>query len=326
MKLYVTGNGFDLHHGLDTSYFSFAYFLRAHQLDSYNNLVEFVGFTDLPEELDLLDKDEHSLWCEFESNLAGLNSQAVLDAFNDYLPHVGDPNFRDRDWHAFDIEMQRILESLTDGIFTQFESFISRVKYPELAADKKLQLCNNALFINFNYTRTIECYYSIKSSQILYIHGNAFLPGDRLILGHGIDPENFEEQPEEPPTGVTDDELEQWYQYMSDKYDFAYESGKQTLNRYFTHSFKNTEEVISASQEFFSQLNTVNEVIIVGHSLSEVDMPYFAAIKQHVQTDSIWTATWYLEKEREQHLYALQSIGVEYPRIVPICGLLMRSD
>ncbi|HBZ3553136.1 TPA: hypothetical protein MHK89_27195 [Klebsiella pneumoniae] len=325
MKLYITGNGFDLHHGLDTSYFSFAYFLRSRQRDSYNNLVEFVGFTDLPENMDKLNKDEHPLWCEFESNLAGLDSQAVLDAFTDYLPNLGDPDFRDRDWHAFDIEMQRILENLTDGLFTQFTSFISQVKYPEFTADKTLQLCNNALFINFNYTRTIECYYGIKSSQILYIHGNASLPGDRLILGHGIDPENFKEHPQEPPTDVTDEELEQWYQHMSDNYDFAYESGKQTLNRYFTHSFKNTEEVMYAGQAFFSQLNAVNEVIIVGHSLSAVDMPYFAAIKQHVQPNSTWTATWFLEKEREQHLHALQSIGIEHPLIVPVCSLQVRS-
>lgn len=325
MKLYVTGNGFDLHHGLDTSYFSFGYFLRSHQRESYNNLVEFVGFTDLPEELEQLDNDEHPLWYEFESNLAGLNSQAVLDAFNDYLPHLGDPDFRDRDWHAFDIEMQRILENLTDGLFTQFASFISQVKYPELTPDKTLQLCNNALFINFNYTSTIECYYGIRSSQILYIHGNASLLGDKLILGHGIDPKNFKEHPEEPPTDVTDEELKQWYQCMSDNYDYAYESGKQTLNRYFTHSFKNTEEVMSTGQAFFSQLDAVNEVIIIGHSLSAVDMPYFAAIKQHVQPNSTWTATWYLEKEREQHLHALQSIGIEYPRIVPVCSLLVRS-
>jgi len=226
MKLYVTGNGFDLHHGLDTSYCSFGYFLRAHQRESYNNLVEFAGFTDLPEELDQVNRAEHPLWCEFEKSLAGLDLQAVLDAFNSYLPYLGSPDFRDSDWHAFDIEMQRILESLTDAIFTQFASFISQVTYPELTADKKLQLCNNALFINFNYTSTIEYYYGIKSSQVLYIHGNASLPGDRLILGHGIDPENFKEPPKEPPTNVTGEELEQWRQYMSDKYDFAYESVK----------------------------------------------------------------------------------------------------
>ena len=322
MKLYITGNGFDLHHGLDTSYFSFGYFLRSHQRDLYNKLVEFFGFTDLPEDVDKLNKDEHPLWCEFESNLAGLDSQAVLDAFTDYLPNLGDPDFRDRDWHAFDIEMQIILESLTDGLFTQFELFISQVKYPVLTPDKRLQLFNNALFINFNYTRTIERYYNIKSSQILYIHGNASLPGDRLILGHGIDPINFEEYPETPPIGLTDEELQQWYQNMADNYDYAYESGKHTLNQYFTHSFKNTKEVISAGQSFFSRLAVVDEVIIIGHSLSTVDMPYFAAIKQHVHPNSTWTATWYLKNEREEHISALEGIGIEVPRIVKICSLL----
>lgn len=56
---------------------------------------------------------------------------------------------------------------------------------------------------------------------------------------------------------------------------------------------------MSACQAFFSQLNAVNEVIIVGYSLSAVDMPYFAAVKQHVQPNSTWIATWYLEKERQ---------------------------
>lgn len=322
MKLYITGNGFDIHHGLDTSYFSFGYFLRSHQSDLYNNLVEFVGFTDLPENLDKLHRDEHPLWREFESNLAGLDSQAVLDAFTDYLPNLGDPEFHDRDWYTFDIEMKRILENLTDGLFTQFESFISQVKYPELIPDKRLQLFNNALFINFNYTSTIESYYNIKNSQILYIHGNVSVPGKRLILGHGIDPKNFEEHPETPPTGVTDEELQQWYQNISDNYDYAYESGKHTLNQYFTHSFKNTKEVISAGQAFFSRLAAVNEVIIIGHSLSAVDMPYFAAIKQLVHPNTTWTATWYLENEREQHFSALKGIGIEAPRIVQISSLL----
>lgn len=322
MKLYITGNGFDLHHGLDTSYFSFGYFLRAHQYESYNNLVEFIGFTDLPEKHTQMNRDEHHLWSEFESSLAGLDTQVVLDAFTDYLPDLGNPDFSDREWHAFDIEMQRILDSLTDGISTQFASFIARVKYPALRVDNKLKICHNALFVNFNYTNTIERYYGIRRDKILYIHGNASLSGDRLVMGHGIDPKNFEEQPEEQPTDATEEELEQWRQHMSDNYDYAYESGKQTINRYFTHSFKNTEKVMADSQVFFSQLSTVNEVIIIGHSLSAIDMPYFAVIKQHVRPDTAWTATWYLDVERQQHFKALQSIGIASARIVPVTSLL----
>lgn len=322
MKLYITGNGFDLHHRLDTSYCSFGCFLKSHQYESYKHLVEFAGFTELPDECTQVDNKEHPLWSHFESSLAELDTQAILDAFTDYLPDLGSPDFHDREWHTFDIEMQRILASLTDELYTQFALFISQVNYPKSINDQKLQIFSDALFINFNYTNTIEYYYDINKDNILYIHGNASLPGDELILGHGIDPKNFEEQPEQQPTGATEEELEQWNQYMSDNYDFAYESGKQTINRYFTHSFKNTAKVIADSKAFFSQLSMVNEVIIIGHSLSSVDMPYFAAIKQHVQPDTTWSATWYLDTEHQHHLKALRSIGIEPTRLMPIKSLL----
>ncbi|EPL8679509.1 bacteriophage abortive infection AbiH family protein [Klebsiella michiganensis] len=323
MKLYITGNGFDLHHGLDTSYFSFGIFLQLHHKQSYDNLVEFVGFTNLPKDKLKLDEKEHPLWSEFERNLAGLDSQSVLDAFEDSLPNLGDPNFRDREWHTFEIEIQGVRKSLTDVLFKAFELFISQVKYPMLGIDKKLQISNDAFFINFNYTKTIEHYYGIRNNQILYIHGNASLPGEKLILGHGVDPKNFEDEPVVPPTGLTYEELEQWRDEMGRNYNYAYESGKYELNRYFTNSFKNTDKVISENKAFLSQLNTVNEVIIVGHSLSEIDMPYFAAIKQHIQPDSTWTATWHNESDREKHFNALQSIGIENPHIIQDCTLLV---
>ena len=39
------------------------------------------------------------------------------------------------------------------------------------------------MFLNFNYTDTLEKVYGIPASNILYIHGNA-LRGNNLILGH----------------------------------------------------------------------------------------------------------------------------------------------
>ena len=44
-------------------------------------------------------------------------------------------------------------------------------------------LNKNCLFLNFNYTDTLEKVYNIPASNILYIHANA-LRGNNLILGH----------------------------------------------------------------------------------------------------------------------------------------------
>ncbi|WP_215491193.1 AbiH family protein, partial [Escherichia coli] len=58
MKLYIIGNGFDLHHELDTSYFSFGDYLRKKDQDIYDHLVDFMGFTDLPPKLSAVDKSK----------------------------------------------------------------------------------------------------------------------------------------------------------------------------------------------------------------------------------------------------------------------------
>ncbi|WP_371974558.1 bacteriophage abortive infection AbiH family protein [Lelliottia nimipressuralis] len=324
MKLYVTGNGFDLHHGLKTSYFSFGYFLRNHHTELYELLINFLSFTDLPKYPDQLDTNEHPLWSEFEKSLAGLDSQYVLDSFIEYLPNISDPDFRDRDWNSFEIEMERILEQLTEVLLDKFRNFISQVEYPLLAMNKRLQLCEKSFLINFNYTNTLEYYYNIDSSRILYLHGIATIPDIPLVLGHGIDPENFIELPKEPPSGANNEELQQWFQQQADNYNISYENGKNKLNNYFNYSFKNTAEVISESICFFTKLKYVSEIVIIGHSLSDVDMPYFSAIKEYVHPDCKWTATYYLKKEKEHHWHKLKNLGIEHPIIVEMNSLLIK--
>lgn len=318
MKLFITGNGFDLYHGLDTSYYAFGYFLKLNNRKLYDTLVECFHFTDLPTDCGELDKSKHALWSDFESNLAEFDTESILDSFEEYAPRITSPDFSDKDWHTFSVVMQGLLEEITDGLLNEFKFFICQVKYNDLKSGQKLKLSNNDIYINFNYTNTLEYYYAIEKNKILYLHGDASLHEDMLILGHGIDPENFVESPEKPPENATDEELMQWEEYMADKYDYAFESGKNTINQYFKQSFKNTAQVISSSKEFFSYLGKVKEIIIIGHSLSEVDMPYFVAINQLVQADTTWTATFYLENEREKHRLALQRIGVKNPNIISI--------
>ncbi|MBK7632980.1 MAG: hypothetical protein IPJ13_00905 [Saprospiraceae bacterium] len=48
-KLYIIGNGFDLHHNLDTWYSSFGLFLKKTYIDIYDVFLEYYGFGDLDE-------------------------------------------------------------------------------------------------------------------------------------------------------------------------------------------------------------------------------------------------------------------------------------
>jgi len=47
MKLYVIGNGFDVHHGLDTRYTSFGLYLKKNYRETYELLLDYYGFADL---------------------------------------------------------------------------------------------------------------------------------------------------------------------------------------------------------------------------------------------------------------------------------------
>ena len=47
MRLYIIGNGFDLHHDLRTSYSDFGKFLNKRNISLYDQLLDYFGFEDV---------------------------------------------------------------------------------------------------------------------------------------------------------------------------------------------------------------------------------------------------------------------------------------
>jgi len=225
-KLYIIGNGFDIYHGLDTKYQTFGLFLKNNHITIYDHLIEYYGFSDL----DIND----ALWAEFENSLALLDSDTVLEAYSDSVARPSSPDFRDRDWNTFAIDIEMIVEELTVKLFKAFREFILNVEYPNYLSVRNLPLDKNALYLTFNYTDTLERYYGIPRENILHIHGKASSKGNVFILGHGIDPQSFESEDPKPPKGLSDEEHEQWLEHMADSYDHSYELGKNELLKYFS--------------------------------------------------------------------------------------------
>ncbi|USP15242.1 bacteriophage abortive infection AbiH family protein [Vibrio gazogenes] len=123
----------------------------------------------------------------------------------------------------------------------------------------------------------MESYYGISESHITYIHGKA-VNSDEIILGHGVDPNNFRAAPPKPPAGLSDEELERWEEEMNDQYDYSFELGKTALQDYFSSSYKDTQTVICDHMEFFESIENIEQVFILGHSLSDVDLLYFEKV------------------------------------------------
>ena len=112
MKLYVIGNGFDVHHGLDTRYTSFGLYLKNNYRETYELLLHYYGFADLDPDFPTTMSDP--LWSEFETSMSLLDKDSVLEANMDLMPNYSSDDFRDRDRYTLQIEMERILMLYTD--------------------------------------------------------------------------------------------------------------------------------------------------------------------------------------------------------------------
>lgn len=298
-KLYVIGNGFDLHHNLETSYYSFANYLKKNNIELYDTLESYVSYP----------RTHNDLWWHFEDNLANLDADEILSENSDRLPDYASDEFRDRDRHVFPDIMENYLELLTSGLIKSFTEFIQEVEYPESSIEYLLELDTNSWFLTFNYTKTLELLYGIDTKQITYIHNSAFYGSEDIVLGHGISPESFKEEKPEPPEEVDPADYEKWYA-ENDDWDYSYDTGKESLWRYFELTFKPTQTIIKNNSSFFNNLKNIESIYILGHSISQIDLPYFKELANSVNKSVTWNVSYYNSNEKKRHLETLKSIGI----------------
>ncbi len=311
--LYIIGNGFDLFHKLKTKYQHFALFLQKNNSELYELMVKYYWLTDLdPEDEENSLRDE--LWGDFENKLAEMDFEALLDDFRDYLPDYSSDEFRSRDYHTFDQEIGRMIDRLTKELYAEFKEFILDVEFEHLPSNL-INLERDSVFLNFNYTDTLEHYYGVERKKITYIHGRAKTDAEQTILGHGINPEEFRDKPTEPPAGLNEEEYYEWRQEMSDNHDYAYDTGRDTAIGYFKTSHKSTGEIKVKNKQFFTSIATVRKVIILGHSISKIDQPYFLEVIRSVHPDTKWTVSYFGDTEKEERTRTLVNLGISESNI-----------
>ncbi|MCB8999331.1 MAG: hypothetical protein H6540_04585 [Bacteroidales bacterium] len=83
--------------------------------------------------------------------------------------------------------------------------------------------------------------------------------------------------------------------------DFRVAEGNAILDKYFNDTYKNTETIIQENIGFFTQLKTINDVYVLGHSISPCDIRYFEEIKQRLSNDAKWTVS-YRDKDNKKAL------------------------
>jgi hypothetical protein len=207
-NLYIIGNGFDLHHRVRTSYVEFAYFLRDHYEKIYELYTNYFALPDI----DLDDPTDTKIWMwnEFEVRLSTFMAEQVIEDNWDLADGPKAPDYKQFDTLGFSIEMGHLVDKLTKEMPEAFREFILSRELPEFREAQVLALKPNSVFLNFNYTNTLEKYYYLSRRRILYIHGQASIPNSPIILGHGVEPKalhKVKEVPKEPPEGMSEEEI-----------------------------------------------------------------------------------------------------------------------
>lgn len=74
---------------------------------------------------------------------------------------------------------------------------------------------------------------------------------------------------------------------------------------------KPTEQIISNHEGFFQSLNKVGEVIVLGHSMTNVDMPYFQKIKDNISPNATWEISVFDEHDHQRKIEAVEESKLE---------------
>lgn len=275
-NLYVIGNGFDLHHKLPTKYVDF----RDHSAREIEELEQYFGISP----------DDDDMWRDFEANLANFDGEMFFDdtCHNDQCESFGEGQ-----GIADDIGEQA--DSLVDKIQESFCAWVESIDVS--AAHPSFRFDNDDIFMNFNYTKTLESVYKIDSRRINHIHGGS-ASGSELIFGHGVAPEK--EEPEQDENGDSNRTM----------YTDAENAAKYPL-----HAFrKDTKSIIDQNSAFFESIENVHRIVVLGHSLSDVDLPYFCELATRAK-QAIWIISYYLDSEYGRLESALHMLGIKHDKI-----------
>ncbi|WP_293670787.1 bacteriophage abortive infection AbiH family protein [uncultured Parabacteroides sp.] len=278
MKLYIIGNGFDLYHHLPSAYCDFREYVKEKDPFVFGIIEKYFNYTG-------------TFWHAFEINLSELDEFQLI---HDILRSLGAGGWDEDALESY----ETILEYYTIGVFCQLKNYmldwvknlnllpLSR-KYPDIDLD--------SLFISFNYTNTLERHFHIHPNQVNYIHGNSQVESCSLILGHDMSESNLDYDVDDNQEG----------------------QGKLVVRSFLEYSRKPVEKIIKDNQKFWKKLSSINEIIIIGHSLSMVDIPYFKTIATYVSKKCLWKVSYYNEADAENHVNALKQCGIDVQLIHP---------
>lgn len=282
--LYIIGNGFDLWHGIPSGLGAFKQYVFSADREVHQEVDDY-----LPTGKD---------WCDLELALAELDTDMLVENLSHFMMPYGAEDWSDSGHHNFQYEVGNVIERLSTGLRTRFAEWIRTlpIPTPETAPRRLANLDPKAFFLSFNYTNTLNRLYGVDPAQVLHIHGRVDAPEEELVLGHAWNPQSRRSLNKCADIEAIDPRLAE---------------ANDTIDGYFSATFKRSEELIARHKPFFGALDTVKHVVVLGHSLSPVDAIYFRTLlHQPGVTEAQWTVACRSTEERLKKKQRLIDAGL----------------
>lgn len=270
MRLWIIGNGFDRAHDLPTSYSDYYKYLVTAGEEWMASMLEFY-FGNVP------GHPRNILWSQLEKALGIYNIDAIYDFLKE--GHKLDLDHVSQYVGEVESEVQYHFVEICEKFSETFTDWCHSIELNNAKQRNEFGFTTNDIFLTFNYTDTLEAVYGIDERRVLHIHGRAAC-GDELIVGHN--------NPAKMPKGIEDDFLDNTANIRAIV---------DTVNKLE----KKTKQIIVANKPFFDSLGNIDEVKVFGHSIEEVDLPYFEEVKKNVDQNAQWQ--FYCHDDEKQRHY-----------------------
>lgn len=255
--LLIIGNGFDLSHGLHTSYEDFHLWLENH---GYSNFAKRLA-TLYP---DIMNKSNKE-WHDIEKAMGSFTMEDVTAFDENYNDGAQYKDETSKETHIVGANIKNATIVLPHMLM----EWIKSINYSNIIPRKIFSriLKDIDYILSFNYTLTLEKIYSLPQERIFHIHGSILEKNKELVIGYLPTDDSNERLPSSiNPT--TADEIR---------------------HNLMTNMIKPIKYCINTLHDkFTSDLKDVDKVIVFGHSCSNIDKPYFIEISKMIDENAKW--------------------------------------
>ena len=275
--LYIIGNGFDLHHGLRTSYANFRDDYAHKKCKLWNSLTTIFG-----------DKlNDNMWWSDFENQLGQIDYSYGMDSHRGIVPWI--------------LEIENLLKNEIPPLFGYWLKDIN----VRVAVDEELGINPSADFFTFNYTMLLEKAYLVDNNNVWHIHRSIddyIKKGENPIVGHD---------------STLAEQASRFNEFRKTHPDFRPDIGdminhnivkgaKMVKDKIYVHDLNNR----------FNQYSDIKHFIAMGFSFNDIDLPYIEKIINVNRNivDADWTLYIHSPKDYDA-INKLLSLGINKSKI-----------